>query len=237
MALLPVTWVEGWPIIGSAGSDGIGNMVWAGKKPIAGGPVVVPQRDDEFEGKVLAPQWEWNYQARVEKWSLTERPGFLRLHAFVPLKAGDLLKAGNTLTQRAFRTESSEVTVKLDLSGMVDGQEAGLCHLARAWSTIGILQKGDVRTLTFNEGGKVTAGEVIASSTVWLRSTWGFDGVSQYAYSVDGKTFTAFGPPYRLTWSYYRGDRLGIYSYNNKGDGGFVDVDWFHYEVGKPGAK
>ena len=33
-------------------------------------------------------------------WSLDERPGFLRLHAFKPLRPDQLKKAGNTLTQR-----------------------------------------------------------------------------------------------------------------------------------------
>ena len=54
--------------------------------------------------KTLKPQWEWNYQPRSEKWSLTERPGWLRLHAFKPLQTGNFKKAGNTLTQRSLRT-------------------------------------------------------------------------------------------------------------------------------------
>jgi beta-xylosidase len=234
MALLPITWIEGWPIIGTPGADGIGNMVWSGKKPIAGVPAVVPQTDDEFDGKTLGPQWEWNYQPRGDKWSLTERPGFLRLHAFKPLATDDLLKAGNTLTQRALRTSHNEVTIKLDLTGMADGQQAGLCHFARSPSSLGVVQIGSVRTLTFTDAGKATTGPVLTSATLWLRSTWGFDGVSQYSYSPDGKTFTPIGTPCRLTWSYYRGDRLGIYCYNNKADAGYVDVDFFHYEFAKP---
>lgn len=242
MVLLPVMWREGWPIIGEPGSDGIGRMVWSAKKPVAGIAVVVPQTDEEFDGKALGVQWEWNYAPRAEKWSLTERPGYLRLHAFAPLKAGDLMTAGNTLTQRSMRTERNEVTVKLEIGGMADGQEAGLCHFAKGYSMVGIVQAGDVRTLTYTEGGKRTSGPKVEGKEVWIRSTWGLDGVSQYAYSVDGKTFTAFGPPYRLTWGNYRGDRLGIYSFNDKeragGEAGFVDVDHFHYEFAKPaGAK
>ena len=37
--LLPVTWIDGWPIIGKVGPDGIGNMVWHARKPIAGFPL------------------------------------------------------------------------------------------------------------------------------------------------------------------------------------------------------
>jgi len=117
--LLPVTWVEGWPIIGAVGGDGIGRMVWSGRKPIAGTPIVTQETDDEFGSHTLSPQWEWNYQSRAEKWSLTERPGWLRLHAFQPLTHDDLMKAGNTLTQRSLRTATNRVVVKLDLSGII----------------------------------------------------------------------------------------------------------------------
>jgi beta-xylosidase len=236
MVLLPITWTDGWPIIGNPGADGIGNMVWSDRKPINGIAAAVPQTSDEFDETALGPQWEWNYQPRAEMWSLTQRPGFLRLHAFKPIKSNDLLSAGNTLTQRAFRTNFNEVTMKLEIAGMADGQQAGLCHLAKAYATLGVSQAGNVRTLTFNDAGKVTNGPVLAGNDLWLRSTWNFAGDSQYSYSTDGTNFTRFGPIYRLTWSYYRGDRLGIFSYNNTADAGFVDVDWFHVTMAAPAA-
>ena len=70
-----------------------------------------------------------------DKWSLTERPGWLRLHAFKPLQADNLMKAGNTLTQRCFRTSSNEVVIKLDLSGMTDGQKCWIVPL-RGYSLV-----------------------------------------------------------------------------------------------------
>jgi beta-xylosidase len=75
VCLLPVTWTNGWPVIGEIGSDGIGNMVWSASKPLNGFPLEVPQSGDDFSSPALAPQWEWNYQPRADKWSLTERPG------------------------------------------------------------------------------------------------------------------------------------------------------------------
>lgn len=228
-SLLPINWIDGWPVIGAPGPDGIGSMVWSAKKPISGSPIVTPQTDDEFDGPKISPQWEWNYQPRADKWSLTERPGFLRLHAFKPLKPNDLLKAGNTLTQRAMRTESNEVTVKLDIRGMADGQQAGLCHYAKIYSTIGVSQAGGVRTLTFNDRGKITTGPALTGNELWLRSVWGLDGDSTYSYSTDGKAFTPFGTHFQLTWGSYRGDRIGIFTFNDDSDAGEVDVDSFQY--------
>jgi len=63
---------------------------------------------------------------------------------------------------------------------------------------------------------------------------WGLDGRSRYAYSTDGKSFTDFGPEYQLNWGNYRGDRIGIYSFNTKQEGGYVDVDFFNYDYASP---
>jgi beta-xylosidase len=237
MVLLPVTWINGWPIIGQVGADGIGNMIWSAKKPIAGLPIPPPQADDEFDEATLPPQWEWNYQPRADHWSLTERPGFLRLHAFQPLTPNNLMKAGNTLTQRALRTSANEVIIKLDISSMADGQSAGLCHFAKTYSWIGVSQSGTVRMLNFNSSGKSTVGPAITSNNLWLRSNWNFSGESHYSYSIDGTAFTPFGDPYRLTWGNYRGDRLGIFTYNNTADAGYVDVDFFHYTFASSASK
>ena len=231
--LLPVTWTDGWPILGSVGPDGIGRMVWHAPKPVAGFPRTQIWADDDFSRKTLKPQWEWNHQPRPEKWSLTERPGFLRLHASRPLIAGDFKKAGNTLTQRSSRTPQNQVTVKLDLAGLADGQEAGLVHYARSWCLFGVTQRGGARTLTYNSGGQITSGPLLTKNALWLRSQWGFEGQSQYSYSLDGKAFVPFGAPYPLTWGDYRGDRIGLYSFNDDGENGFVDVDWFRYEVSR----
>lgn len=229
--LLPVTWVDGWPLIGQVGSDGIGGMIWYAPKPIPSAAKTSVQADDEFDRKTLRPQWEWHYQPRPEKWSLTDRPGFLRLYAFRPLQPGNFKKAGNTLTQRSQRTRHNEVTVKFDLSGMASGQQAGLVHYSGSWCCFGVTQSGSARTLTYNNGGHVTSGPAVAQTALWLRSSWGFDGQSRFSYSLDGKAFTHFGAPYLLTWGEYRGDRIGLYSFNDQGESGYVDVDWFHYVI------
>jgi beta-xylosidase len=228
-SLLPVTWIAGWPIVGKVGPDGLGHMVWSGKMPVAGTPVLTPQTSDDFSAPHLGPQWEWNYQPRADYWSLTERPGWLRLHAFRPLPPGDLLHAGNTLTQRSLRTTSSEVTIALDLSGFADGQQAGLCHFSKTYAAIGVAQENAIRTLVGIDRGTVTPGPKISGDRLWLRSVWGLDGISRFLFSLDGETFTAFGPPYALPWGNYRGDRIGLYTFNADGDSGRVDIDYLHY--------
>ena len=229
MSLLPVTWVNGWPILGEVGKDTIGRMVWSAKMPLKSVKKFI-QTNDEFNKSELAQQWEWNYQPRKDKWSLTGRKGWLRLHAYQPLEQNNLLKAGNTLTQRSMRTSQNEVIVKLDVSRMADGQKAGLSHFGSPnYSTIGVVCNGTSKILEYNVKGKTTTGATLSGKDLWLKSTWGLDGKSRYYYSIDGKNYTAFGETYQLMWGAYRGDRVAIYSYNNNADAGYVDVDFFHY--------
>lgn len=234
-SLLPVTWVEGWPIVGEVGPDTIGSMVWSAKKPINVDSNYKIQTNDDFITSTLSLQWEWNYQSRKDKWTLTEHPGFLRLYAFMPIKPEDnrkiILRTGNTITQRSVRKPYSEVTVKLDINNMADGQYAGITHYSTISNSLfGVKQINGIKTMTYDNNGKDTTGVVIACKSIWLKSTWGYEGVSNYAFSLDGKTYIQFGNSYQLTWGSYRGDRIGIFNFNTMNDKGFVDVDWFRYK-------
>lgn len=257
VSLLPVTWIDGWPIIGKVGEDGMGRMQWEAKIPVAEDEKNLAladkpylQTSDDFDrtdGK-LNPQWQWNYQPREEFFSLTERSGFLRLKAFRPLEKDKLMKAGNILTQRSFRKPFNEVIVKMCVDGMQNGQKAGLCHFSSDHSAIGVAMEDDVLHVEFRRNDRIERGPELARKPahvyaragiskdfatafhIWFRSTWGLDGVSHYSYSLDGVNYTPFGEPYRLQWGNYRGDRIGIYCFNDDADAGFVDVDYLHYK-------
>ncbi|GMK40939.1 hypothetical protein PCCS19_39950 [Paenibacillus sp. CCS19] len=180
---------------------------------------------------MLEPYWEWNHQPRADKWSLTERPGHLRLYACQPIEKGNFFTVCNVITQRAFRTVHNAATVKLDIGGMADGQEAGLCHFAQTYCTIGVHQQNGTRVLKFSHSGAVGWGLDVPGDTLWLSSVWDKDGISRFEYSFDGVHFTSFGDTYQLGWGNYRGDRIGVYSYNCESEQGYIDVDRFVYEV------
>ena len=232
-SLLPVSWINNWPIIGKVGTDTIGNMVWSGKKPIESLEKKRIQTSDEFNSTKLAVQWEWNYQPRNEKWSLSEKKGYLRLYAFTPIRPTEvaklILRAGNTLTQRSTRSTRNEVIIKMDISNMTNGQFAGLTHFASTYSTFGVKQINNTRSIVYDNNGNEIIYLKINNKTIWLKSTWDYTGLNKYAYSLDGKDFKTLGDSYQLTWGSYRGDRIGIFNYNNLANSGFIDVDWFRY--------
>lgn len=235
VSLLPVNWVDGWPIIGEVSNDTIGQMVWTATKPIKEDYKNTIQTSDEFNFPTIDVQWEWNYQPRADKWSLTERQGYLRLYAFLPVRYEDnrpeMFNVGNIITQRVFRTNESVVTVKMDISKMAEGQYAGITHFSTGnYSTFGIKQNKGERYLLYNYGEEICENIKINEDYIWLKSVWNINGVNNYYFSTDGNLYLPYGGNSKLTWGSYRGDRIGIFSYNTLEERGYIDIDWFRYE-------
>ncbi len=237
--LIPVKWEDGWPVLGEdPDGNGIGNTVHHYRKPIDGFPITAPQTDDEFGSRELGPQWEWNHNPRDDHWSLTEREGWLRLKAGVPVGEGGFWNAANTVSQRIMGKGKGVVTVKVDISGMKPGQQAGFCHHSGQYVLLGIRVWGDgSKRLIFNNDGKETLGPVITKNEIYYRTN--IDGIqADFSYSLDGKSWIPFGDRFMLEFGRWRGDRLGFYCWNDGTDSGHIDVDWFHYEYDGPkGAK
>lgn len=231
-SLLPVTWRDDWPIAGTPGPDGIGAMVWSAPKPIKGASITGPETDDDFHSPTLGPQWEWYFQPRADKWSLTERPGALRLHAFRPLAPGDLLHTGNILTLRPLTAARNVATVCLDISRMADGQTAGLGLLGRRYASLGVAQTAGAKRFVFNEQGQITDGPPIPDTVpvVWLRANWDPVGKASFQCSTDGKTYISLGNSFQITnFGSFLGAKIGLYTVNATQDAGLVDIDSFQY--------
>lgn len=234
--LEPVRWKDDWPIIGSAAeAETTGEPVAEHAMPVVLNETsnVKPQTSDEFDGKMLAPMWEWNHNPVYERWSLTERKGFLRLHtAFSP----DLLHARNTLTE-CLQDEAAEVTVRLDVADLAPGDRAGLSLLDVRTSYLAVVQGEGVRRLVFSNKGEEMGGPVITSRFVELRGRVDGDSAT-YSYSVDdGATFSAFGSEVKLAFSWWKGARPGLFAFNSDPAVkrfGYVDIDWVRYAAVTP---
>jgi beta-xylosidase len=234
MSLLPITWTDGWPILGTPRPDGVGSMTWSGVKPVARGKPAARRSIDNFNRPSLGPDWEWTRNPRPGKWSLTERPGWMRLHAWRPAKPGDPLSVGNILTQRAWRTTAAQMTVKLDLAGMTDGQHAGLGHFSNTYGMLGAYRQGGIRRLEYRRAGAAPQlGQVLKSRNLWLRMAWGLTGEASFAYSLDGRRFLPFGDVTQQTRASYRGSRVGVVSYNDEAESGHVDIDRVDYDYSR----
>jgi len=232
-----VQWIDGWPLIGKdVDGDGIGEPVLHHKKPIDGFPVAAPATDDEFDSTNLGPQWEWNHNPRNTRWSLTERPGWLRLKASVPVATGGFWKACNTLSQRIMGTTTGTAVARFDLAGMRPGQRAGMVRFGGVYHLLGVsVDPQGRRQLFFDGDGTLVDGPPLATDALWIRTSNDGDQAS-FAYSTDGRKFQAFGPVFTIKFGMWTGNRLGFFCWNDVDETGRLDVDCFHYDYDGPKA-
>ena len=241
--LEPVTWKDGWPLIGvDTNGNGIGEVVWQHKKPISGFPITAPASDDDFSKPQLGPQWNWRFNPKMDRWSLTERPGFLRLKACVslPTKDAESLKdLPNLLGQRLMGQHKNVMTAKLDLSGMAKGQEGGLHISSKDNNAIGVKMDDSGKMHLFFKSDSVTRkemavkqGPALNQPEVWLQAKVEA-GLATFFFSLDGKSFTQLGDEVRLVFSGFTPNMVGFYTMNTT-EKGQVDVDWFKYDYDGP---
>jgi beta-xylosidase len=254
-SLQPVTWVDGWPMVGVDGE-----AVVTYKKPNVGReyPTTTLPTSDEFDlpeagNTGLGMQWGWNHNPEPTKWSLTENPGHLRLET---VKIVDSLqKARNTLTQRMFAyysdTLASIATTKMDFGNMKEGDVAGLAVFQDPYAYVGIRREHGQNYIAMVNNGKTIDSAIVETATVYFRASaiYGsgaahyFDGkaapgtgTASFSYSLDNKSFVRIGNELHMRFSLkiFTGNKFCLFNYATKVLGGYVDFDWFRTYGGVP---
>jgi hypothetical protein len=234
--LSPVTWENGWPYFGLPGNLKRTPSTWV--KPNTGhADNISPPyaRSDDFSGPRLLPVWQWNHVPDDSKWSLTERPGYLRLHS---LPAADFWWARNSLTQRAIGPESI-ATAELDAAALEPGDFAGLALLNLPYSWIGVHRDDGGFTLEqYDQTTGKYVREPLVRPRVWLRAHCNFDtDTGVLSYSLNGTDFKTAGEmmklPFQLTT--FQGVRYALFNYNSGNrPGGQADFNSFVVSEPRP---
>ena len=242
VSLVPVTWAESFPLIGLPGNLRRAPNTWI--KPNTGftqEPKPTYVWDENFDRGTLDPHWQWNHVPDDTKWSLTEKPGVLRLHS---LPAANFYNARNSVCRRPPGPESI-TTVELDATGMTAGDTAGLGLVSSPYAWIGIVKSAggtQLQMLTGTGGGRGRQGGAASSQTnsptispttppqhLWLRVHCNFDTDDAiFSWSADGKPFTPLGAPFKMIFQLttFQGVRPALFHYNTSGQpGGYVDFD------------
>jgi beta-xylosidase len=224
--LEPVTWVDGWPMLGENGKG-----VSTYKKPNVGKtyPIKVPATTDEFNTPTLGLQWQWNHNPDNTKWSLTARKGHLRLKA---AKATRLFDARNTLTQRV-QGPYSTGTVEMNLSGLKDGNTAGFGVFQQPYAYVAIQQKGKERNVVMVHNDTIITSIPFTGNTIWFKANVTHTNyLATFEYSTDGKKFQSIGSTLKmglgLDWT---ANRFALFNFSTTAVGvdGFADFNWFHF--------
>lgn len=248
--LVPITWDDGFPLIGLPGNLRKAPNTWI--KPNTGytqEPRPTYVWDENFDSGKLNPHWQWNHVPDDSKWSLTEKPGVLRLHS---LPATNFWTARNSVCQRPAGPESI-ITVEVDTTGMTVGDNAGLALLATPYAWIGVAKAADCAALQLFQGAAPggrrggapaptnapVVGATNPPSHLWLRVACNFDtDQALFSWSTDGKEFTPVGKPFTMMFQLttFQGVRPALFNFNTGGQsGGYADFD--NYVVLEPRAR
>ncbi len=242
-SLQPVTWQDGWPMVGVNGK-----AVVSYKKPDVGKeyPIKTFPTSDEFENVKLGMQWGWNHNPDSTKWSLTKNPGYLRLGTVKVVE--NLREARNTLTQRMFAYYSDSTatvgTVKMDFANMKEGDIAGLAIFQDPYAYIGVKKINGQNYVIMVNNGKNIDSVVVDAKVIYLRAdpfygsgaamyyggeTVPGTGTATFSYSFDNKSFTKIGNTMQMQFklTVFTGNKFCLFNYATKEIGGYVDFDWF----------
>ena len=251
LTLMPCRWINGWPMLGDENGK-VPDTVRALKN---GEPKTGIVKSDDFENSKLGLHWQWNHNPIDNAWSLTERPGFLRLKTsrVVP----NIYLAPNSLTQRMMGPTSS-ASVCIDLSHLKDGDCAGFAAFNSDSGLLTVKKKGKRLVLEMSEQKvelterekAVTAVEekVIESvdlkqNKIWLRidadfrpstdNRFGGKDLATFYYSLDGEQWTKIGSDYKMGFDWRRffmGSKFTLFCYATKKTGGYADFDYFDFK-------
>ena len=253
--LQPVTWVDGWPILGDDGKPvkqfEVNLKPWGENRTWA---------SDEFRHKKneLDLVWQWNHKPDNALWSFTQRKGWLRLTT--GYLAEDIMHARNTLTQRTVGPRCvSEVL--LDASGMKPGDNAGICAFQSNYCRIGVeVAEDGTRSLVGvnrvpparrrmrgaqaqpeqpqGNGETEVFRMPLTQNRVWLRIRYVFTPQADdtcgadkafMSWSLDGKNWNDVDAQLQMSFSLdlFTGYRTALYNYSTKQTGGYADFDYF----------
>ena len=254
LTLSPCRWIDGWPMLG----DEDGRVPDHVRPLISGEPEKHIICSDDFSSAKLGLHWQWNHNPVNTAWSLTERPGWLRLKTsrVVP----NIYLAPNTLTQRMEGPTCSAYVV-IDYSHMKDGDCAGFAAFNSETGALALKKTGKIVTLEMNEqtvqlsarDKEVTKAEekmiegvsltkiAPRATKVWLRIDGDFrpgqhggKDAANFYYSLDGEQWTKIGTTdYRMRFDWQRffmGSKYSIFCFATKKTGGYIDVDSFTIE-------
>ncbi|MBN2001297.1 glycoside hydrolase 43 family protein [candidate division KSB1 bacterium] len=233
--LVPLKWEDGWPVLGVDGQVPDTLNLPAGKGLIPG--IVA---SDEFErgenDPVLPLVWQWNHNPDNELWSVTRRKGYLRL------TTGRIdttfLSARNTLTQRTIGPECTGST-SIDVSGMKEGDFAGLALLQKKYGLAGVKFDNGVKSVVMVNAASGHPVEIesvpVSQKTVYLKAECDFGDradVAYFFYSLDGQLWRPIGNQLRMEYTlpHFMGYRFGLFNYATKTAGGYADFDFFHID-------
>src|SRR5215813_463153 len=234
--LAPVSWnEEGWPVINGNGTVTPRMDVKTLPQKLAS-PIA---ERDEFSKAKLALPWNFVRNLAAQQWSLTERPGWLRLKG-----SGATLEdteAPPVFIGQRQRYFESEITTQIDFQPTRAGEEAGLALRMnnRHHYEFGIAREGEQRVVYLRYViGSIraeAARKPIGAGAVRLRIVSSAE-MYRFQFAIGDGPFQALGEVETRYLSSevadgFTGVFVGMFATGNgKDSSAAADFDWFEYK-------
>ncbi|MCI5818209.1 MAG: glycoside hydrolase 43 family protein [Prevotella sp.] len=249
--LQPVTWKDNWPVMGKVPAKGYcGEPVITYRKPSTKGKVDVvnPVESDEFNSPKLGLQWQWhaNYD---QKFGMPTAFGTFRLYTHkVSKEFKNMWEVPNLLLQK-MPAEKFTATTKLRFTSKDDNQMGGLIVMGHDYFALMLKRVKDeflLQLVTCKSADKGTPEQVKTIATlkptekdkidyqpaihedIYLRVNVA-DGECNFAYSLNGKKYTAVEGNFKIKEGKWIGAKVGLAAIEPAGktNRGWIDADWF----------
>ncbi len=232
--LVPVEWKDGWPVLGIEGKVPETLVGLPASKGLIPGIVASDDFNREAGDESFPLVWQWNHNPDPAHWSLQAHEGWWRITT--SRVDSHFLSAKNTLTQRTIGPESTGTT-KMDVSGMKEGDFAGLGLLQKEYGLVGVkINNGQkIITMVNTNSGEAKAIEEVSmhQEIVCFKAECDFKerkDQTRFFYSLDGKEWKTIGDVLNMKYTlpHFMGYRFALFNYATKNPGGHVDFDYFH---------
>lgn len=249
--LQPVTWKDNWPVMGKVPAKGYcGEPVITYRKPSTKGKVDVvnPVESDEFNSPKLGLQWQWhaNYD---QKFGMPTAFGTFRLYTHkVSKEFKNMWEVPNLLLQKT-PADKFTATTKLRFTSKSDNQMGGLIVMGHDYFALMLKRVKDeflLQLVTCKSADKGTPEQVKTIATlkptekdkidyqpaihedIYLRVNVA-DGECNFAYSLNGKKYTAVEGNFKIKEGKWIGAKVGLAAIEPAGktNRGWIDADWF----------
>lgn len=239
--LQPVTWKDGWPVMGEdKDGDGTGEPVMVHKKPNVGKayPIVSPQTSDDFNSAKLSLQWQWQAAPNASWYSFPANKGSIRLNAVSnPTDSGSLFYTPNLLLQK-FTAPAFTAITKFTFSPDLEGDRAGLTVAGNAFTFLCLEKGASGNSLMLYEGKRENRKFLnpkkllelpLNTNTIWMRVQLNSEALYKYSYSLNGTEFTELGDLYKAEKGTWIGAKVGIVCLSPTllPSNGYADFDFF----------
>jgi beta-xylosidase len=229
--LQPVKWVDDWPIPGvDLDRNGIGEPVNTFDKPFAPGhcAAMTPATSDEFETSRLGLQWQWHANHSDKWYSLTSKPGWLRLAAR-PIQDNAFATAPHLLMQK-FPAREFCVETRVSLQVETGQCHGGLVVMGKTNAVLALRRESASSTVALLHDGKECEMAPVRAGTVRLKVKVLDGGACSFAYAEDNGNWRPLRPTFQAQPGVWMGAKIGLVSWcSGAQSSGFTDFDYFRF--------